>query len=127
MAFLTARRNSILAAVAAGSAEMQLHTGDPGADGTANVAMQADNVTPVVRKAVTFGAVADAAGGGREMSSSAAVSWSGAEIPSGRQISHFTIWSSVGDGEYGDALAATKTTGSDGVTFDVGNVTLKAV
>lgn len=126
MAFLTTRADTILTAVAA-DAEMQLHTGDPGAAGTANVALQADDTTPVVRKAVTFGAISNADGGGRQVASDVAVSWSDVEIPAGREISHFTIWTASGDGDYGDALAATKTTGSDGVTFDAGNVTLKAV
>lgn len=126
MAFITTRADATLAAIAA-AAELQLHTGDPGADGTANVALQADDSTPVVRKAVTFGSPTNADGGGRQVASDADVTWSGAEIPAGRQITHATIWSDGGDGEMLGALAATKTTGSDGVTFEAGNVTMKVV
>lgn len=127
--FLTPRRDKILTAMAP-DAELQLHSGDPGPDGTANVILQADVVTPVVRKPVTFGPIADAAGGGRQVVSDVAVSWAGTEIPDGRTISHVTVWKTAvagGDGEMGGALAATKITGTDGVTFEVGDVTMKVV
>lgn len=123
--FLNPRRDTTLSAMAA-NAVLQLHTGAPGPDGTANVALQADDVTPVVRKAVTFGAPADG-GGGRRVTSNATVSWTGAEIPAGRAISHFTVWSATGDGEMAGELAATKIVGSDGITFEVGDVTMTVV
>lgn len=112
---------------AARNPEVRLHTGDPGEDGTANRALQADDTTPVIAKAASFGATQARGGGGREKPSDAAVSWSGAEIPAGREITHVSVWSDNDTptltARWRLPLTESKTTGSDGIEFPAGDVT----
>jgi len=68
----------------------KLHTGDPGAAGTANASLETD------RQAVEFGAPG-AGGGGRQMSLSNAPSW--ATWDQGPEtVSHLSVWDNVTDG-----------------------------
>lgn len=104
-----------------------LHVGSPGAAGTANVA-QTGVPANIVRKTVDFGAVQNNPSENRRQSlSDEPVSWSGAEIDSGQEITHFSVWSAETDGqcEYIAALATPKTTGSDGVTADAGDLVVE--
>lgn len=86
--------NAMLGALA-GTVYVQLHTGDPGASGTANVS------GTTTRPAMTLAA---AAGGSR--SASTQPSWSswasGAET-----ISHLSLWSAASAGNFIASVAAT--------------------
>lgn len=104
-----------------------LHVGSPGADGSGNVA-QTDDPANIVRKLVEFAAVQNNSGENRRQSlSNTAVSWSGAEIDTGQEITHISIWSAVSGGQVEHIFAVTtpKTTGSDGVTIDAGDITVE--
>jgi hypothetical protein len=103
---------------------LQLHIGDPGVNGTANIA-QTDAPANIDRKAVSFGAVGNHATNiERRVLNDAEVSWSGAEIAAAQEITHASIWSASTAGQVEDivALATPKTTGSDGVTVAVGDL-----
>lgn len=106
---------------------VQLHTGSPGTAGTANVAQYDDGGgnDPAVRKLVEFAAVENHPSNTERRSlSSSAVSWSGSEINSGQEITHFSIWSAETNGqvEFIAAVDTPKTTGSDGVTIAIGDL-----
>jgi hypothetical protein len=111
-------------ALSGGTPFLWLHTGSPGADGTANVA-QTSVPANIDRKAVSFAVAGNHATNiERRSLSNTAVSWSGAEIAAGQEITHFSIWSlvSAGQVEFIDAVPVPKTTGSDGVTIDSGDI-----
>lgn len=76
---------------------LQLHTGDPGADGTANVA------TETTRKQVTL----TTASGGTN-SNSAAISW--ASYPATETITHVSLWSASTAGTF--EISGTVTSGA---------------
>ena len=106
---------------------MLLHTGDPGADGTANIAL-ADG-TSMERKSVSFGDPANETTNGtpeRKCENDVAVEFSGEEIDSGQTITHFSIWdgddASTPDVEFVDEVIEAKETGSDGVTIGIGDL-----
>lgn len=69
---------------------IQLHTGDPGAAGTSNVA---GNDT---RKQVTFGSAS-----GGTVSNSAAILWSDGEVDTQETYTHFSLWTAATDGSCG--------------------------
>lgn len=102
---------------------MLLHTGDPGADGTANIAQVDDGeggTEDIVRKAIAFDAPENhPSETRRRVKSNGAVSWSGSEIDAAQEITHITIWSAETSGQVEEivALQTPKTTGSDGVTI----------
>lgn len=106
---------------------VQLHVGSPGAAGTGNVAQYDDGGgnDPVVRKLVEFAAAENhGTNTERRSLSSSAVSWSGSEINSGQESTHFSIWSAETNGQC-EVIAAVDTpkeTGSDGVTIDSGDL-----
>lgn len=106
--------------------EVRLHSADPGEDGTANRVLQSDDVTPVVAKAGSFGAIQNRASGGRERPSDAIVAWSGTEVPSGRVVAWVTIWSNndtpAMTARWRLQLTESKTTGSDGIEFPAGDI-----
>jgi Fe-S cluster assembly scaffold protein SufB len=115
------RADTTLTAALKGAAtpHIWLHTGSPGADGTANVA-QTSAPANIVRKAIAFGAIGNhATNTERRVLSDGAVEWTGAQIASGQTITHFSIWSAdtAGNVEFISTVAADKTTGSDGVTI----------
>jgi hypothetical protein len=100
-----------------------LHTGSPGADGTANVAQI--SAANIVRKAVTFGTIGNhATNVERTVLSSTLVEWSGAEIDASQNITHFSIWSAstAGTPEFISTVFEAKTTGSDGVSIAIGDI-----
>lgn len=86
MAFVTARLNSALDAALSGATHAQLHTGAPGAAGTANVA------SGVARAALT--GVGSASGGSDTITGS----WT---IPgAGGPFTHFSLWTAVSAGTF---------------------------
>jgi hypothetical protein len=76
-----------------------LHTGSPGANGTANVA-QTTAPANIVRKLVEFAAVGNhPTNTERRSLSNSAVEWTGAQIASGQEITHFSLWSAATGGQ----------------------------
>jgi len=102
-----------------------LHTGDPGADGTAAVAKQPDGTTDIVRKAVSFASPENhGTNDERRCLSDSSVEWTGEEIDDGQEITHFSIWSDDegGQPEFVSGVVESKTVGSDGVTVGEGDI-----
>lgn len=94
---------------------VQLHTGDPGAAGTSNVA------TETTRQAATFGAGA-AAG---EISNTAAVEWTG--LAATETITHVSFWTASTAGTFlgSDDLAASQNVNAGGdFTIAIGDLDL---
>lgn len=103
---------------------LQLHTGSPGAEGTANIAKVGAS-TDISRKAIAFGAPENhPSNTERRVLSSGAISWTGAQIDAGQEITHFSIWSAAtaGQPEFISTVAMAKTTGSDGVSIAAGDI-----
>ncbi|ODS54693.1 MAG: hypothetical protein ABS36_11040 [Acidobacteria bacterium SCN 69-37] len=102
-----------------------LHTGDPGANGTANVAVKA-NDDPMAPKAVSFAAVSNhPSNTERRRLSDGAVSFDGTELKPGQTLTHFSFWDGAAGPGTDDplhiaALSASKLTGSDGAAFAIG-------
>ncbi len=123
------RANDTLNAALRGGAtpHLWLHTGDPGAAGTAAVAQQVGPAN-IERKELTFAdapanhAVEDE----RFVLNTAAVEWAGAEITTGQNITHFSIWDDDDGGatqpEFIAAITTPKVTGSDGVRVAIGDL-----
>jgi len=92
---------------------IKLHTGDPGAAGTANAA------TETTRKAASFGvAVAGA------INSDADISWT--NIAGSQDANHFTAWDNLTAGNFlfsGTIVAGAYTAG-DTYTISAGNLTV---
>ena len=90
---------------------IKLHTGDPGASGTANAA------TETTRKAASFGvAVAGA------INSDADISWT--NIAGSQDASHFTAWDNltVGNFLFSGTITANPYTAGDTYTISSGNL-----
>ena len=90
---------------------IKLHTGDPGAAGTANAA------TETTRKAASFGvAVAGA------INSDADISWT--SIAGSQDASHFTAWDNltVGNFLFSGTITANPYTAGDTYTISSGNL-----
>lgn len=107
-----------------GTGYLMLHTGSPGADGTANEA-QKTGPADIDRKAISVGSPENhPSNTERRVLSDAGVTWSGSEILSGQTITHFSIWSAVSGGTllYLSTVGVSKTTGSDGVTIASGDI-----
>lgn len=94
------------------AAYLQLHTGDPGEDGTANAAGE------TTRKAVSFGAAS-----GGSMVSSATVEWT--NVSTSETYSHWSLWdaSSSGNALWSGALASSAAV-TAGDTFQITSLTL---
>ena len=108
-----------------GTGYLMLHVGNPGADGTANEAQKPSAAGDIVRKALSMAAAgAHATNDEASSISDAAVSWAGADIATGQEISYATIWDAESAGNLLHIFAITtpKTTGSDGVTIDAGDL-----
>ena len=100
-----------------------LHTGNPGVAGNLNVA-QVDE-EDIVRKPVTFGTIGNHPDNTeRRVLSSTKVEWTGGQIDHSQEITHFSIWSALTNGtpEFVAAVAVAKTTGSDGVAIEIGDL-----
>lgn len=87
---------------------VQLHTGAPGANGTANVA------TNSTRKQVTWGAAA-----GGVLTSTGDAAWSGGEVTATENYTHFTVWSASSSGTFGWSGAVTGGNVTAGTAFTI--------
>jgi len=90
---------------------IKLHTGDPGAAGTANAA------TETTRKAASFGAASAGA-----ITSDADISWT--NIAGSQDANHFTAWDNLTAGNFlfsGSVVAGAYTAG-DTYTITAGNL-----
>ena len=90
---------------------IKLHTGDPGAAGTANAA------TETTRKAASFGAATAGA-----INSDADISWT--NISGSQDATHFTAWDSltVGNFLFSGNITANPYTAGDTYTISSGNL-----
>jgi hypothetical protein len=101
------------------SFNVKLHTGDPGAAGTANAAGE------TTRKAVTFSAAS-----GGSITNSAAITWT--NVSTTETISHVSFWSDISAGTFlgSDALNTPRSL-TAGDTFEIAagdlDITLGAV
>lgn len=100
---------------AVAQAYIQLHTGDPGAAGTSNVAGNA------TRKAVSFGAASAGA-----IANDAALEWSTGEVDTSEDYTHFTLWdaSSAGNFLWSGTVTANAVTAGDEFTIPIGDLDL---
>jgi hypothetical protein len=108
-AFLDALGNATSFSVAV--PYIKLHTGDPGAAGTANPA------TETTRKSVSFGAASAGA-----ITSDADISWT--NISGSQDATHFTAWDSltVGNFLFSGTITANPYTAGDTYTITSGNL-----
>jgi hypothetical protein len=108
--FLDAVGNAV--AYSAADVYIKLHTGDPGANGTANPA------TETTRESVSFGA---ATGGG--LTSDADVSWT--NIAGSEDATFFTAWdnSTAGNFLFSGAITGNPYTAGDTFTIPSGSLT----
>ena len=90
---------------------IKLHTGDPGAAGTANAA------TETTRKAASFGAASAGA-----ITSDADISWT--NIAGSQDASHFTAWDNLTAGNFlfSGNITANPYTAGDTYTISSGNL-----
>ena len=90
---------------------IKLHTGDPGAAGTANAA------TETTRKAASFGAATAGA-----INSDADISWT--NIAGSQDASHFTAWDNLTAGNFlfSGTITANPYTAGDTYTISSGNL-----
>jgi hypothetical protein len=97
------------------AAWVQLHTGDPGAAGTANIAGNA------TRKQVTFGTAA--AGG--IISNTVAVSWTAGEVDTTESYAYWSTWTASSGGTFlWSGLAPASVTTGQVFTLPIGAVDL---
>lgn len=108
-----AQANTALDAIRTDTPFIQLHVGDPGAAGTANVA------TETTRKAVTFGAAS-----GGSMTNTAQVQWT--NIAGSQDATHFSVFnaSSAGTFKFSGLITANAYTAGDTYTAAVSAITL---
>ena len=99
-------------AYSAANVYVKLHTGDPGANGTANAA------TETTRKEVTF-----AAASGGTIASDAAVTWT--NIAGSEDASYFTAWdnASAGNFLFSGTITGNAYTAGDTYTIPSGSLT----
>lgn len=90
---------------------IKLHTGDPGANGTANAA------TETTRKSVSFGVASAGA-----ITSDADITWT--NIAGSQDASHFTAWDSLTTGNFlfSGNITANPYTAGDTYTISSGNL-----
>ena len=104
--------NAALSSIRTDTPFVQLHTGAPGANGTANLA------TETTRKAVVF----DAPSGG-SMANSAPLQWVNIAGPGGvtpEDVTHFTIWNAASGGTFKFSGVVTATPFYAGNTYTIG-------
>ena len=108
-AFLNALGNATSFSVAV--PYIKLHTGDPGAAGTANPA------TETTRKSVSFGAASAGA-----ITSDADISWT--NISGSQDATHFTAWDNISAGNFlfSGNITANPYTAGDTYTISSGNL-----
>jgi hypothetical protein len=97
---------------------MQLHTGEPGAAGTANVATETDRMT------VSFGAPGAPAAGVVTISNDAQVQWT--SIAGSQDATHYSLWDASTSGNYlgSGTVTASAYTAGDTLTFAIGDIDL---
>jgi hypothetical protein len=97
---------------------VQLHVGDPGAAGTANVATETD------RTQATFGTVAANSAGSSTISNTAAVVWTG--VGGTEDFTHWSAWSASTSGTFlfSGTITANAVTVGDTFTLPIGDVDL---
>jgi hypothetical protein len=101
-----------------------LHTGDPGADGTANevsTGVDAD----YVRKTIALGSEANG-----QVASSSEVAWTVNSASAGYTVTHASIWTAESGGSplVKSALLATRTlVANDVLTFNIGEIVASAI
>lgn len=94
----------------------QLHTGDPGAAGTANVAQQTARQQPAFGTASTSGATTS-------KTTTAATAWTGA--PASETYTAVSFWSAASGGTFGGSIAASGSVLAGGTfTIPAGSCTL---
>jgi hypothetical protein len=108
-----ANANAALDAIRTDTPFMQLHVGDPGAAGTANVA------TETTRKAVTFGAASASS-----MANTVAVTWT--SIAGSQDATHFSIWDASTAGNFlcSGTITANAYTAGDTYEAAIGAITV---
>lgn len=91
---------------------LQLHTGDPGAAGTANAATETD------RTQATFGT--NASGG--TISNTAAITWTG--VAGTEDYTHYTAWDAATDGNFlwSNTITANPVVTGDTFTIAIGDL-----
>lgn len=94
---------------------IQLHTDDPGANGTSNVAGNA------TRKQVSFGAAS-----GGVVSNDAAIEWSTGEVDTSEDYTHWSAWTASTSGTFlcSGTVTANAVTSGDEFTIPVGELDL---
>lgn len=85
---------------------VQLHVGDPGANGTANVAVETDRIQ------VTWGAAASGA-----IANSAQLQWT--TVAGTEDYTHFTVWTASAAGTFGFSGTVTANAVTAGDTFTI--------
>jgi hypothetical protein len=96
---------------AVGTAHIQLHVGDPGANGTSNTA------TETTRKSVSFGAASSGA-----ISSDADITWT--NISGSQDATHWTLWDASTSGNFlgSGTVSANAYTAGDTFTIPSGDL-----
>lgn len=102
--------NGTVSSLQIAQAYIQLHTGDPGAAGTSNVA---GNST---RKSVSFSAAS-----GGTMTNDAAISWDSGEVDTSEDYTHFSLWSAASSGTFLWSGTITANAVTAGDTFTIGS------
>jgi len=106
-----------------------LHTGDPGANGVANVAQLGGG--NIVRKIMAFASAPSGESNAIDeqvIENTGASTWSGAEISAAQDIKFFSVWPHISQTPddafpmFMAEVADEKTTGSDGVTIGIGDL-----
>lgn len=92
---------------------IQLHTGDPGSAGTANVA------TETTRKSISFGAAS-----GASIATDADITWT--DVAGTEDFTHFTLWTASTAGTFiaSGTITANAVTAGDTFTIPSGDLTL---
>lgn len=94
---------------------IQLHTGDPGAAGTSNVAGNA------TRKLVSFGAAS-----GGAIANDAAIEWTTGEVDTSEDYTHWSLWTAATDGTFvlSGTMTANAVVSGDEFSIPVGDLDL---
>ena len=97
---------------------VKLHTGDPGAAGSANAA------TETTRKSVSFGAPGAPAAGVVTISNDAQVQWT--SISGSQDATHYSLWDDLTAGNFlgSGTITASAYTAGDTLTFAPGDIDL---
>jgi hypothetical protein len=97
------------------TAYLQLHTADPGANGTSSVA------TENTRKSVSFSAASSGA-----ISNDVAITWT--NVAGSEDYTHFTLWDASTSGNFlwSGTVTASAVTAGDTFTIAIGDVDLTA-